>query len=161
MARSRPARNARNAKGAKKTPSGWDRLVPFPRGAAFAVKVSRPPLPMRGRGTVLQRSATRLHVEIEVPGLLVFPRVRVEVLLDVRHDGGPGNSGTVHVTVGTRRHLSFTDSDLTVRTSPDGQEREISTSTSHHGFHGTAVIRAEDGLCRVSALGFEAKLRLT
>ena len=151
----------RRTKRATSAQAGWERMVPFPRGGTFEVAVSRPPLPVRGHGKVLQRSATRLHLQIEVPGFLVFPGVRVEVLLHVVSDGGPGNSGTVEVAIGTRRQ-SFTDDDLTVRTSDDGLTREISTSRSHQGYQGTAVIRGgEDGVCRVSAMGFEVRLSPT
>jgi hypothetical protein len=155
MARSGPGRKPKRAKPA---PAGWERFFPFPRGGAFEVRVSKPRLPVRGHGTVLQRSATRLHVEVEVPGLLVFPRVRVEVILEVPRDARAGSSGTVDVTIGKRR-LAFTDDELTVRSSAADRMREISTSRSHQGYSGTAVIRSDqDGLCHVSAMGFEVML---
>lgn len=148
---------SRSSTSKKSKAQGWEHYFPIPKGHAFDVFLVRPPLPMRGRGTVVKRTATTIHIRLEVGGGFLIPAISADLELDYSGEGG-GNAGHLEVQVGTRKE-SFDDRDVTIRSQALKRSREISPSLAHRGRSAHAVLHASgDTECRISAQGFELKL---
>ena len=135
---------------------GWEHYFPFPRGRSFEVVLERPRLPVRGRGTVVKRTAAALRLKLEVQGGFLIPRMSADVELTYSGEGG-GNRGRIEVQVGARRE-SFEDDDVTIESQPAKGCREIASSLKQAGRGARAVLCAGEGQCHVSARGFEIRL---
>jgi hypothetical protein len=146
------------APAATKAP-GWEHYFPIPRGHAFDVVLERPPLPVRGRGTVVRRTAASIHIRLEVGGGFLIPSVSADLQLTCTREGG-GNRGHLDVQVGARRE-SFQDADVTIHSQPQKRTREIAPSVAPRGRIALATLRATgEGECRISAQGFEIRLTI-
>jgi len=146
---------ARKARAAKA--HGWEHYFPIPKGHAFDVLLVRPPLPLRGRGTVVKRTPTSIHIRLEVGGGFLIPSISADLELTYSGEGG-GNQGHLEVQVGERKE-SFDDPDVTIRSQAPKKAREIFPSLAHRGRSAHAVLHASgESECRISAQGFELKL---
>lgn len=144
---------------ASRTPkdAGWEHYFPFARGRDFEVELVSPPLPLRGRGSVVKRTATAIHLRLELPGGFLVPPISADVELTYSGEGG-GNSGRLEVQVGKRRE-TFEDGDVSIHSAPGRRSREIAPSVAPSGGKRRAVLQASaGGECRLSAPGFEIKL---
>jgi hypothetical protein len=148
---------SRSATTKKAKAPGWEHYFPIPRGQAFEVVLVRPPLPVRGRGTVVKRTATAIQLRLEVPGGFLVPSISAE--LELTYSGeGRGNAGHLEVQVGARKE-SFDDRDVTIHSQALKRSREISPSLAHRGRGAHAVLHASgESECRIAAQGFELKL---
>jgi hypothetical protein len=136
---------------------GWEHYFPIPRGHAFDVVLVRPPLPVRGRGTVVKRTATAIHIRLEAGGGFLIPSISADLELTYSREGG-GNAGHLEVQVGARKE-SFDDRDVTIRSHAPKRSREIAPSLAHRGRSAHAVVHASgESQCRISAQGFELRL---
>jgi len=128
---------------------GWEHYFPFPRGRELEVELVRPPLPLRGRGTVVRRTGAALHLRLEVPGGLLVPRITADLTLTCAREGR-GNSGRLEVRLGTRSEL-FVDEDVGIRSEPAQRRREVSSSLPLRGKSKGAVLCAiSEEECRIS-----------
>jgi hypothetical protein len=138
---------------------GWEHYFPIPRGHAFEVALVRPPLPVRGRGMVVRRTAASIHIRLEVRGGFLIPAVSADLELTYAGEGG-GNRGHLDIQVGARRE-SFQDADITIHSHPQKRTREIAPSLAPRGRDAHATLQASgDGECRISARGFEIRLTI-
>jgi len=142
----------------KKTKApGWEHYFPIPKGHAFDVFLVRPPLPLRGRGTVVKRTAASIHIRLEVSGGFLIPSISADLELTYSGEGG-GNAGHLEVQVGARKE-SFDDRDVAIRSQALKRSREIAPSLAHRGRSAHAVLHVSgDQECRISAQGFELRL---
>jgi len=138
---------------------GWEHYFPIPRGEEFEVQLLRPPLPLRGRGTVVRRTGTALHLRMEMPGWLLVPRIAADVTITYAREGR-GNSGRLEVQMGVRRE-SFVDEDVTIHSRPAQRTREISASLPLRGQSNGAVLCAtSEEECRISTRGWVVRVVL-
>lgn len=135
---------------------GWEHYFPIPRGRAFEVVLERPPLPVRGRGTVVKRTAASIHIRLEVKGGFLIPNITADLELTYAGEGG-GNRGHLDVQVGARRE-SFQDADVTIHSQPQKRTREVAPSVAPGGRAHATLHALGDGECRISARGFELRL---
>ncbi|HEY8208878.1 MAG TPA: hypothetical protein VIG99_15415 [Myxococcaceae bacterium] len=147
----------RKAKASGAKVPGWEHYFPIPRGRAFEVVLERPPFPVRGRGTVVKRTASSIHIRLEVKGGFLVPNISADLELTYSGEGG-GNAGHLEVAVGARRE-SFDDRDVTIRSQPQKRVREIAPSVARQGRSARVTLHATGGgECRLSAQGFEIRL---